>query len=83
MPNDRNISSLIQALRGAPGLPLGVPLEELARHLADAGVIIPASLTDDQAVSIGANAASMVPRDRTEIALCVRQALEQIARGER
>lgn len=79
MANDRNI----EALRGAPGLPLGIPLEELARHLAETGVIVPASLTDDEAVSIGADAAGMVPTDRGEIALCVRQALEQIARGER
>ncbi len=65
-----------------PSLP-GIPLEALARHLADAGVLVPAALTDDQAVSTGADAAGAVPTDRTEIALCVRQGLEQIAKGER
>jgi hypothetical protein len=83
MTNERNLAALIQALRGSPGLPVGAPLEEVARHLAERGVIVPAALTDDQAVSIGADAAGGVPTDRTEIALCVRQGLERIARGER
>jgi hypothetical protein len=83
MPNERNLTALVQALRGSPGLPVGVPLEELARHLAERGVLVPAALTDDQAVAIGADAAGAIPTDRSEIALCVRQGLEQIARGER
>jgi hypothetical protein len=83
MVNERNVTALIQALRGSPGLPAGMPLEVLARHLADAGVLVPAALTDDQAVSIGADAAGAVPTEGAEIALCVRQGLEQIAKGER
>jgi hypothetical protein len=41
MANKRNIAALIQALRGSPGLPVGIPLEALARHLADAEVLAP------------------------------------------
>jgi hypothetical protein len=80
--NDRNISALMQVLRGAPGLPAGIPLEELARHLAAAGVLYPAALTDDQAVKIGADAVGSIPTDPSEIALCVREVLERIARGD-
>jgi hypothetical protein len=83
MANERNISALIQALRGSPGLPIGIPLEALARRLAEAGVLVPAALTDEQAVAIGADAAGTVPTERAEIALCVREGLEQIAKGER
>ena len=61
MANDRNISALVQVLRGAPGLPAGIPLEELARHLAAAGVLYAAALTDDQAVKIGADAVGSIP----------------------
>jgi hypothetical protein len=45
--------------------------------------LVPAALTDDQAVAIGADANGTLPAERTEIALCVRQGLEQIAKGER
>ena len=83
MPNDRNISALVQVLRGAPGLPTGIPLEAIAAHLAAAGVVYPADLTDDEAVKIGADASGVLPADRSEIALCVRQGLEKIARGIR
>ena len=83
MSNKRNIAALVQALRGSPGLPTGISLEALARHLADAGVLAPASLTDDQAVSITADSSGSVPTDRTEIALCVREGLQKIAQGER
>ena len=83
MLNERNVAALIQALRGSPGLPAGISLEVLARHLADAGVLVPAALTDDQAVSIGADAAGTVPTESSEIALCVREGLQQIARGGR
>ena len=82
MANDRNISALIQVLRGAPGMPAGLPLEELARHLSAAGVLYPAALTDDQAVKIGADAVGAIPTDPSEIALCVREGLERCARGE-
>jgi hypothetical protein len=81
MANDRNISALIQVLRGAPGLPPGIPLEALASHLAAAGVLYPAALTDDQAVKLGADAVGDIPTDPTEIGLCVREGLEKIARG--
>jgi hypothetical protein len=61
--------------------------EELRRKLvqhmiASAGVLVPAALTDDAAVRIGADAAGNVPTDRAEIGLCVRQNLERIARGD-
>ena len=81
MANDRNISALVQVLRGAPGLPPGIPLEALAQHLAAAGVLYPAALTDDQAVKLGADAVGSIPTEPTEIALCVRDGLERIARG--
>ncbi len=61
MPNERNIAALVQALRGAPGLPPDIPLEVIARRLADAGVLFPLALTDDEAVKIGADAAGTIP----------------------
>jgi hypothetical protein len=79
--NVRNVSALVQVLRGAPGLPAGIPLEALAEHLAAAGVLYPATLTDDQAVKLGADAVGDIPTDPTEIALCVWEGLERIARG--
>jgi hypothetical protein len=81
MANSRNVGALLQVLHNAPGLPAGIELEALARHLAEAGVLFPAALTDDQAVKIGADAAGTLPSGRTEIALCVREGLEKIARG--
>jgi hypothetical protein len=81
-PNHRNVAALMQALRGSPGLPVGVPLEAVARHLTQQGVIVPAALTDDQAVKIGADAVGNVPTDPAEIALCVRQGLERIAKEQ-
>jgi hypothetical protein len=83
MPNEQNLTALVQTLRGAPGLPTGVPLEALASHLAEQGVLVPAALTDDQAMAIATEASVYEPTDRTEIALCVRQGLEQIAKGQR
>jgi hypothetical protein len=80
--NDCNISALVQVLRGAPGLPTGIPLETLAEHLAAAGVLYSAALTEDQAVKLGADAVGSIPTEPTEIALCVREGLEKIARGE-
>jgi hypothetical protein len=44
--------------------------------------LVPSALTDDQAVKIGADAVGVLPQDPAEIALCVRQGLERIARGE-
>jgi hypothetical protein len=83
MPNERNLAALVQALRGSPGLPAGLPLESLAQHLAGQGVIVPAALTDDQAASIGADAAGVAATDRTEIGFCVRERLQKIAKGQR
>jgi len=83
MSNDRNLTALVQALRSAPGLPAGVPLESLAAHLASQGVLVPAALTDDEAVKIGADAVGNVPTEPAEIALCVREGLERVARGQR
>jgi hypothetical protein len=78
LTNDRNISALVQVLRGAPGLPAGIPLEALAEHLAAAGVLYSVALTDDEAVKIGADASGVMLADRSEIALCVRQGLEKV-----
>ena len=82
MANDRNISALVQVLRSVPGLPTSVSLEALGEHLAGAGVLYPAALTDDQAVKLGADAVGGIPTEPTEIALCVREGLEKVARGE-
>jgi len=40
----------------------------MATHLAANGDLVPAALTDDEAVKIGAGAAGGMPTDRTEIA---------------
>ncbi|MGN6169303.1 MAG: hypothetical protein ACTHQQ_14220 [Solirubrobacteraceae bacterium] len=82
MPNTRNTSALVDALRGSPGVPAGVPLEVIAQHLATQGVLAPAALTDDEAVKIGADAVGNVPTEPGEIAICVREGLERIAKGE-
>jgi hypothetical protein len=79
--NDRNVTALALALQGAPGLG-DAALEGVARHLARRGVIAPVALTDDEAVKIGADAAGAVPTEPGEIALCVREGLARIARGE-
>jgi hypothetical protein len=55
---------------------------EGAAYLASRGVLVPGVLTEDQAVRIGADAAGTLPADPAEIALCVREGLERIARGE-
>jgi hypothetical protein len=39
-----------------------------AEHLAAAGVLHPAALTDDQAVKLGADAVGSIPTEPTEIA---------------
>jgi hypothetical protein len=61
--------------------PTGIPLEALPEHLAAAGVLYRAAVTDDQAVKLGADAVGELPTDPTEIALCVRGGGERIARG--
>jgi hypothetical protein len=54
----------------------------LVEHMvAASGVLVPAALSDDDAVRISADAAG-VPTERGEIGLCVRQNLERIAKGE-
>jgi hypothetical protein len=55
----------------------------IARHLAEQGVLAPAALTDDQAVKTGGDPVGNVPTDPAEIALCVKEGLERIARGDR
>ncbi|HUR95474.1 MAG TPA: hypothetical protein VMY76_12865 [Gemmatimonadales bacterium] len=82
--NERNLQALqllvddMQLIRSS-----FVSAREAAKWLAARGVLVPAALTDDEAVKIGADAVGAVPTDPAEIALCVRQGLERIARGER
>jgi hypothetical protein len=98
MPNERNVAALEAMLaQAAEGQFEAVPpafremLEEsvrqtiarVAQHLSDQGVPVPSVLTEDEAVKIGADATSTMPPDRSEIALCVREGLERIAKGER
>jgi hypothetical protein len=54
--SDRNISALMEALRGSPGLPARVPLHGIARHLASQGVLAPVAPTEDEGVKSGAGA---------------------------
>jgi hypothetical protein len=97
MPNERNVAALegllTQAAEGQLSL---VPLQfrelieesvrqtiaQVAQYLSEQGVLVPSVLTEDEAVKVGADAAGTVPTDRSEIALCVRQELESIAKGE-
>ena len=91
MANERNVTALIQIFiavgadfvkqSGQPPDPI-THAEWLAKRLAAKGVLVPSALTDDEAVRIGADASGNVPSDRTEIALCVREGLERIAKGE-
>ena len=97
MPNKRNVAAL-QALlaRAAEGPLEAVPLPfqemmqesvrqtiaHVAEYLSDNGVLVPSVLTEEEAVKIGADAAGTIPADRSEIALCVREGLERIARDE-
>ena len=96
MPNERNVAALEALLTRASEGALGaVPppfqemieqgvrqtIAEIARYLSDEGVLVPGVLTEEEAVKIGADAAGTVPSDRSEIALCVREGLERIARG--
>jgi hypothetical protein len=84
MPNLANIAALTALLDAAPqdGDHVHSRAELQAHFLASRGVLLPAALTDDDAVRIGADAAGNVPTERTEIGLCVRENLERIAKGE-
>ena len=97
MPNERNVAALEAMLTHvAEGQLEMVPppfrdmieqglrqtIAGIAEHLSQQGVLVPSVLTDDEAVKIGADAAGTMPADASEIALCVRQGLEQIAKGE-
>jgi hypothetical protein len=97
MPNERNIAALqgllTQAAEGQLSL---VPpqfremieesvrqtIAQIAQYLSAQGVLVPGVLTEDEAVKIAAEAAGAVPSDRSEIALCVREGLERIAKAE-
>ena len=98
MPNERNVAALEAMLaHAAEGQLEAVPpqfrdmIEEsvrqtiarVAQHLSEQGVLVPSVLTEDEAVKIGADATGTTPTDRAEIALCVREGLERIAKGER
>jgi hypothetical protein len=96
MPNERNVAALeallTRAAEGSIGAvpppfqqmleePLRETIAHVARFLSDEGVLVPNVLTEDEAVKIGADAAGTVPSDRSDLALCVREGLERIARG--
>ena len=96
MSNERNVAALEALLnQAADGSMSAVPppfqamlegplretITNVARYLSDQGVLVPSVLTEDEAVKIGADAAGTVPAERAEIALCVREGLERIARG--
>jgi hypothetical protein len=84
MPNLANITALTRLLEAVPQDSDHVHSRaELQAHfLAAHGVLVPEALTDDEAVKLGADAAGTVPQDPAEIALCVREGLERIAKGE-
>ncbi|MGH7515608.1 MAG: hypothetical protein ACREOQ_22115 [Gemmatimonadales bacterium] len=90
MANERNVERLAEIIQQAmeaqlAAMDLGGPLyqdaQTMARLLAERGVLVPAALTDDEAVKLGADAVGNVPTDPAEIALCVREGLERMARG--
>jgi hypothetical protein len=98
MPNERNVAALHTLLaQAAEGQLDMVPpafhemiaqgvretIARVARYLSDQGVLVPNILTEDEAVKLGADAAGALPGDRSEIAICVREGLERIAKGER
>ena len=97
MPNERNVAALEALLtESAAGQLDLVPapfremiddgvrqtIAQVAQYLSDRGVLVPSALTEEEAVRIGADAAGSVPTERSEVALCVREGLERIARGE-
>ena len=96
MPNERNVAALEAMLTEAAAGQLDLvppPFREMiddsvrqtiaqvAQYLSGRGVLVPSVLTEDEAVRIGADAGS-VPTERSEVALCVREGLERIARGD-
>ena len=97
MPNERNVAALEALLTEAAAGQLDLvppPFREMigdgvrqtitqvAQYLSGRGVLVPSVLTEAEAVRIGADAAGGVPTERAEVALCVREGLERIARGE-
>jgi hypothetical protein len=84
--NERNVERLrVLLTEEARRLRLVLPpetVELLAFALGVRGVLVPAVLTDDEAVKLGADAVGAMPTDPAEIALCVREGLERIARGD-
>ena len=84
--NERNVERLrlmlIEECRRLRHLLSPETVDALASALAARGVLVPAVLTDDEAVKIGADAVGAMPTDPAEIALCVREGLERIAKGE-
>jgi hypothetical protein len=83
MANLLNVAELTRLIEAAPqdGDHVHSRAELQAQFLAAHGVVVPSALTEDDAVKLGADAAATVPAERSEIALCVRQNLERIARG--
>ncbi len=77
MPNFRQVAAISYLIRRWRR---GDQQMELAEWLVRRGVIVPRELTDDEAVKIGADAAGFPPTDRAEIAHCVREGLERIAK---
>jgi hypothetical protein len=97
MPNERNVAALEAILTEAAAGQLDlVPapyramiddsvrqtIAYVAQYLSGRGVLVPGVMTEDEAVGIGADATGSVPTERSEVALCVRQGLERIARGD-
>ena len=97
MPNERNVAALEAMLTEAAAgqLELVPPpfremmdegvrqtIAQVAQYLSGRGVLVPSVLTEEEAVKIGAGAAGNVPTERSEVALCVREGLERVARGE-
>lgn len=78
MGNERNVEALSRVL-----YEVGVAERslDLAEALAARGVLVPSALSEDELVKIGADATGKIPTDRSEIALCVREGLERIAKG--
>ena len=72
MPNLLNVTELTRLLEAAP---------QDSDHVHSRAEL-QAHFLEEEAVKIGADAAGTIPPDRSEIALCVRQDLERIAKGE-
>jgi hypothetical protein len=85
MANLANIAALTRLLEAVPqdGDHVHSRAELQAQFLAARGVLVPAALTDDEAVKLGADAVGAMPTEPAEIALCVREGLERVAKGAR